>query len=87
MHWAIHRLRLEGPPPAPPARVRDLVSEPIPPEAMVQPRLASLPWIIALLLACLMLAVWYAAPFAAPAFSTAMDSLTPWRWPRAKLIN
>lgn len=77
MHWAIRRLRAEGPPPPAPAPRRNLVSGPIPPEALVQPRAASLPWIIALLLACLMLAAWYAGPLAAPAFSSAMDSLNP----------
>jgi lipoprotein-anchoring transpeptidase ErfK/SrfK len=76
MHWAVRRLRAEGPQ-ARPALRRKLVSTPIESEQLVQPRATSLPWVLALLLACLMLAAWYAAPFAAPAFSTAMDSLNP----------
>lgn len=72
MHWAVKRLRQNPPRPQPPAH-RRMVSIPIASEALVQRRAANLPWVLALLIACLLLSAWYAAP----TYSNALASLKP----------
>lgn len=72
MHWAAQRLR-ENPPPARTAPPRRLVAGPIASEALVQPRPAVLPWVMALFLLCLLMAAWYGSP----AYNSAVSSLNP----------